>query len=179
MLSPPTSDTFAGCDKEKVSGIVEHEVVRLNKRSDTGFSGLVTLVSGLAVLACFKFKCKVEKKTEEKKRLTLVVLHSISSTVQHEKKKSHLFILLLLLLLLIVFICVSLETKVTLRRNTIRKRRSEKLDISDRNKRCQVRVNLHKLLGFISCINVKNQVEVCLRWRFQRDSYLRSRDNGQ
>jgi hypothetical protein len=37
------SDTFAGCDKEKESGIVEQEVVRLNKRSDTGFSGLLTL----------------------------------------------------------------------------------------------------------------------------------------
>jgi hypothetical protein len=29
--------------KKKVSGIVEQEVVRLNKRSDTGFSGLLTL----------------------------------------------------------------------------------------------------------------------------------------
>jgi hypothetical protein len=37
------SDAFAGRDREKVSGIVEQEVVRLNKRSDTGFSGLLTL----------------------------------------------------------------------------------------------------------------------------------------
>lgn len=45
MLPPPSSFfeiTSARCGKKKVSGIVEQEVVRLNKRSDTGFSGLPT-----------------------------------------------------------------------------------------------------------------------------------------